>query len=517
MNTTAAILIVSAALLCGLLLFLFRRSIGPLHPGRPHRLYAVLFWVAVLSAFLTGISLLCFKRPHFVPFPEPNHSLYHVLHDYVQRASLRPSDWTLTMLGTTGTPVVVGYEIDRSRTGIFRGVIPTNFSVRVRHSLYYAIKNVGKTNAQLGCETRVGGNFGGPLYPPFYGFSGQMGISPTGSGGGGGGILTPTDWPETLPPRMTKREARKHDFKKELYETWAREYEALAAQNPQHFFGLAGIYEHFLKNYAAAAAAYEKFFAVDYKDAVVLNGAAYGYVQDGGTNLGRAYEVALKAQALDPHSGYIADTVAWILFKQGKYDEALESFRLGVNPVMLAREAVISFHLGMAYYMLMQEDAARTAFQNVVRGGQASPELEQAKKCLEILDINERAPTSKLIAKLKTRLTEVPDDPVALSRLAGLFEQDGGVRRDSLVSKALGLQAYRRGEYARAAQYLTESGKERPSDADLFFYLGMAWNRLNRHTECVDSLRKTLALNPKVAQAEEANRVLASLERMPGK
>jgi len=198
----------------------------------------------------------------------------------------------------------------------------------------------------------------------------------------------------------------------------------------------------------------------------------------------------------------------------------------------------IQFHFGMALYMQMEEEAARAAFQKFsknriqkyLRQKYGSPdgkvrigsnvllaytldEAEEAEKCLGILEIKRGTRRPELLAKLRARLNDVPDDPVALSRLAEAYEQRPGATKDPLVAKALGWVAYRERGYTRAVQFLTESGKERANDADLFFYLGMALYQLNRTSECADVLHKALALNVKHAQAEEANKVLASLSR----
>jgi Flp pilus assembly protein TadD len=127
---------------------------------------------------------------------------------------------------------------------------------------------------------------------------------------------------------------------------------------------------------------------------------------------------------------------------------------------------------------------------------------------LEVLGIKERRPESKLVAKLKARLAKVPDDPVALSRLAGMYEQTSKVPHDALVTKALGFEAYRRGENARAVQYLAESVKDRPDDGELCFRLGMAYHRLGNRDKAAQWLRKATSLNLKDATAEEAKRVL---------
>jgi len=93
-------------------------------------------------------------------------------------------------------------------------------------------------------------------------------------------------------------------------------------------------------------------------------------------------------------------------------------------------------------------------------------------------------------------------------RLAGLYEQRDEVPQDPLMTKALGFEAYRRGEYARAVRYLTESGKDRPGDGELCFRLGMAYHQLGHRDEAVQWLRKATHLNLKDANVEEAGRVL---------
>jgi tetratricopeptide (TPR) repeat protein len=313
---------------------------------------------------------------------------------------------------------------------------------------------------------------------------------------------------------MTQREAREHDFTKEFHQALVQVFQAQLAKNPRDQAALAALANEYrlLKNYAAAGETYERLFATDYQNPMLLNNLVYTYVEIGGTNLDLAYEQALKAQRLQPDD-FVADTVGWVLFKRGDYDQALQVLRK-----VRAVDPVITFHLAMAYYMHMDEDAARSAFQDFLRQGRSgfqdfprnsADEITEAKRCLEVLNVGQD--NSAAIRRLKARLGQVPDDPVALSRFAALYEQGSGVRNDPLAAKAIGWQAYRRGDFPRAVQYLAESCKERPGDGDLFFYLGMAQHRLSRESECAQSLHKALILNVKHAQAEEAKKALASL------
>src|SRR5262249_51524588 len=114
----------------------------------------------------------------------------------------------------------------------------------------------------------------------------------------------------------------------------------------------------------------------------------------------------------------------------------------------------------------------------------------------------------------KARLAEMPDDPVALSRLGEISEQTAAgdsPPADALVLKAIGVRAYQRAEDSRAARYLAESILAGTTNAEAFLYLGLARKQLQQMGEAVDALRTAKALGLKAAQLEEANAALASL------
>ena len=492
----------------------------------------------ILGALLVGsiAALLLFpKRPHSFP-PPPQRStlpktpaaLYAAIRAYLkEKMSVPTTNWRVDVTGAPGTPIIVGYEMDRCRTGIFRGVVPTNFTVRARRCVYCAVKNVGSMAAPLGLHVGVPpispgapDRLSGPyiLYPPFYGFSAQEETYEGGGWGRGGPTLSPTDWPRTLAPGMTMRQAARHDFTKELHQARVRDYESIVSKGNADVWQLLWLAQahQALTNRAGAEAAYAKLFKADCKDAMFLNNTICEYVQNGGTNLHGAYEAALRAQSLGALdcsnwsylAPFVADTVGWILIKQGYYGQALTVLQpLGRLPEPQA-EAGVEFHRATAYYDLMEEDLALAGLQKVIKAQVDLPEKVEAKECLEVLDIKEREPNPTLVQKLKARLAKVPDDPVALTRLAGMYEQTDQVPNDALVAKALGFMAYRRGKYPRAAQFLTESAKDRAGDGDLFFRLGMAYHKLGNQDEAAWWLSKATILNLKDANLEEARRVL---------
>jgi Flp pilus assembly protein TadD len=305
---------------------------------------------------------------------------------------------------------------------------------------------------------------------------------------------------------MTLQEARTHDFDKELMEIRLKEREKHLADNKNDQIALvgAGKLNFQLGNRAAAEDAFQRFFATDCHDALFINNAVFDYVEFGGTNLARAYELARKAQSLIPSDENIADTLAWVLFKRGFYQEALDTL------APLRRSPDVAFHLGMADYMLGQEEQARNELQKVSLGGK---ERADADRRLAVLKLRDEPSRTIRETAARARLAEAPEDPVALGLLAELYDSNGTDLKpsDPVVAKALGVRAFRRENYGRAVAFLSQSENALQSDAQLFLVLGMAQYHTGETNQCEDSLRKAVKLGLNAAQTDQANKILALL------
>lgn len=121
-------------------------------------------------------------------------------------------------------------------------------------------------------------------------------------------------------------------------------------------------------------------------------------------------------------------------------------------------------------------------------------------------------------------LQKYPDCAVAAKHLAGLlaagtsdlqraFDLAQKARQtlpeDAELTKTLGKIAYLRGDYRWAVQLFKLSARQRESDAELYYLLGLALDQLNEREESVAALRRALALNDQAQLAAEARRVLA--------
>jgi tetratricopeptide (TPR) repeat protein len=135
-----------------------------------------------------------------------------------------------------------------------------------------------------------------------------------------------------------------------------------------------------------------------------------------------------------------------------------------------------------------QFDEARTIYERVLA---IYPEFSPAAKRLAVvyaehLDDDQKAYNFALKAR-----TALPDDPE--------------------LAKLLGRITYRRKDYSYSAQLLQESSRKLTNDAEVFFYLGMAYHQLEKPNETRQALRRALDLKPESGLAQQAGKVLAEL------
>jgi tetratricopeptide (TPR) repeat protein len=84
---------------------------------------------------------------------------------------------------------------------------------------------------------------------------------------------------------------------------------------------------------------------------------------------------------------------------------------------------------------------------------------------------------------------------------------------DNELTRALGVLAYRRGDYQRASILLQDSSQTFNSDGELFYFLGMSDYKLNKPSATTkQALQKALALNVSSKYADDAKKVLQELK-----
>jgi tetratricopeptide (TPR) repeat protein len=312
-----------------------------------------------------------------------------------------------------------------------------------------------------------------------------------------------------------------------------------------------------LKNYPAARDAYEQLLAISPNSLTALNNLATFYSEQFG-DIGKALDFARKARDLAPDVPQIADTLGWILFKKGDYGSALPLLQEAA--VKLSNLGEAEFHVGMAYYMLGQEEPSRATLQKAVSAAADFPGKDEARARLALLAIDPRTADAGARADLEKFLRERPNDPVALARLAALQQRDGQLtqairtyekilannpvykpatrqlallyaelptdanatkafdfalkardadQNDAEIAKLLGILSYRRKLYPRSLELFKEASAKRKDDGEILYYLGETHYQLQQWSECKAALEKALILKVPPAIADAAKRTLA--------
>ncbi|TCD48746.1 tetratricopeptide repeat protein [Chlorobium sp. N1] len=100
---------------------------------------------------------------------------------------------------------------------------------------------------------------------------------------------------------------------------------------------------------------YERLLVLDPQDALVMNNLAYSLAERG-TELEKARRLAEGAVSKEPLSGVFLDTLGWILYRQGAFDEAL--LRLRKAAELEPDEPEIFRHLSELYRAMGEGDEA---------------------------------------------------------------------------------------------------------------------------------------------------------------
>lgn len=94
-----------------------------------------------------------------------------------------------------------------------------------------------------------------------------------------------------------------------------------------------------------------------------LNALGYS-LADRNIRLPEAYELLSKAVALAPNDPFIMDSLGWVLFRQGKLDDALQTLQRAYS---LKADPEIAAHLGEVLWTLNRKEEARQVLQNAAR------------------------------------------------------------------------------------------------------------------------------------------------------
>ena len=117
----------------------------------------------------------------------------------------------------------------------------------------------------------------------------------------------------------------------------------------------------------------------------VLNYLGYSFL-DRNENLDEALDMIKRAVAAEPDSGYILDSLAWALYRLGRYDEAVVPMEKA--SLMEPIDAVVTDHLGDVYWSVGRKLEAAFQWQRAASFEPEEKDANRIKRKLEVgLDV----------------------------------------------------------------------------------------------------------------------------------
>lgn len=140
-------------------------------------------------------------------------------------------------------------------------------------------------------------------------------------------------------------------------------------------WGAIGDVEHQRNEVKRCYKAYDKALRLHADNAMVLNNYAYFLSLDG-KNLERALTMISRALALSDKNATYLDTMAWVLYKLGRYDEAKKYMQQALS-LDRQQSAELALHYGDILHALGEEFMAKTYWRKALERGADKEEIER--------------------------------------------------------------------------------------------------------------------------------------------
>jgi tetratricopeptide (TPR) repeat protein len=171
-------------------------------------------------------------------------------------------------------------------------------------------------------------------------------------------------------------------FQEKRIEQARKQYESIVAKNPRHVAGymaLGTIYDQ-LGDWKKAEEAYRKALSIDKEFAPAANNLAWTLIEGGG-NIDEALGYAQSAKQKMPKNAAVMDTLGWIYYLKGSTLSAVAELQDAVQ--VEGNNALIHYHLGVAYHKNNQLDRAKESLEKALALSQVFKDAEKARNLLK--------------------------------------------------------------------------------------------------------------------------------------
>jgi serine/threonine protein kinase/Tfp pilus assembly protein PilF len=177
---------------------------------------------------------------------------------------------------------------------------------------------------------------------------------------------------------------------KEKYDAAIKEYETILETAPDNLEAhrrLGNVYNE-QEKYDQALSEYKKAYELNPMDASSLNTLAYFYAEQG-TTLRKAERLLKQAIEMLPSAHkYFLDSLGWVYYKLGRYQEAHERVKESINLMLPYEKRILSesyYHLGMIQEKLDLTNLAKKSLNEAIQFKPNSKIAKRAQSALENL------------------------------------------------------------------------------------------------------------------------------------
>ncbi len=144
---------------------------------------------------------------------------------------------------------------------------------------------------------------------------------------------------------------------------------------------MRGISYDKLKDWTRAEADFREALRLRPDQPQVLNYIGYSYVEMQ-TNLDEALQMIERAVELRPDSGYITDSLGWVLYRLGRYDEAV--FWMEKAAELLPVDPTVNDHLGDTLWAVGRTREAQFQWSRALSFDPEEPDAARIRRKLEV-------------------------------------------------------------------------------------------------------------------------------------